>query len=75
MNYNIYIEDALGLQLQKYLKKTGKKRNGVIREALKKYLGTEKKWGKSIQNFIPKKNAPRFEDLRKELIEDEKEIF
>ena len=38
MNFNIYIEDKLGEQLQKATEVTGKSKNALIREALNEWF-------------------------------------
>lgn len=69
MNFNIYIEDQLGKQLQKAAKATGKSKNALIREALSEWFQNHplNKWPdtvlqhEGIHDFMP------FESHRDEL--------
>ena len=67
MNFQIYLDEELGQQIHHLCHSTHKKRNTIIREALKLYLDTQKKsvWPDSILTFNGVSDFPAFETDRK----------
>lgn len=53
MHFNLYVNDDLIDEMKVVMKKTGKKRNTIIVEAIKEYLEkrTKKGWSKRIMEF------------------------
>lgn len=70
MNIHVYLEDALGQQVNYLAKTTGKSRNSIIREAVKEWLvcHEEKVWPSSILNYAGISDFPEFEKTRAELL-------
>lgn len=75
MNFSIYLDPDISKELEVECKKTGKKRNAIIRGALRKYLKKSSSWPKSVQNFTPDPDATRFESYREELSVPREDIF
>ena len=77
MNINIYIEDKLAEQLSKYANKFHRKRNSIVREAIRDWLSkhTEQKWPNSILRFNGIREFPDVKELRKDLLEPRKKLF
>lgn len=80
MHYNLWFNDALVEGIEGIMKKTGKKRNTVVREAVEKYIKdwNNSSWPESIQNFEGIKgfnSEDRFENFRNNLKEPKKNIF
>ncbi len=77
MNINIYIEDDLGSALNTYSKATHRKRNSIIREAIKEWITrhVQKKWSKDFKDFKGIEDFPTIEELRKNLIEPKRDFF
>jgi hypothetical protein len=53
MHFNLYVNDDLIDEMKVVMKKTGKKRNTIIVEAIKEYLEkrAKKGWSKKIMEF------------------------
>ena len=77
MNINIYIEDKLAEQLSKYANKFHRKKNSIVREAIKDWLTrhTERKWPNAILQFNGIKEFPDVKELRKGLTEPTNKLF
>jgi hypothetical protein len=77
MNINIYIEDKLGKQLTSYAERFHRKKNSIIREAIRDWLTrhTERKWPETILQFDGIKGFPDIEELRKDISDPTKELF
>lgn len=77
MSFHVYLEPDLELKLASLCKKTGKKRNAIVREALRDYvdqhLNTD--WPKGFFDFAADPNTPAFEDARKEELFERGDIF
>ncbi len=70
MNFNIYIEDSLGNQLEESVKASGKSRNEIIKEAIQLWLERQKKsqWPQSILDWQGVSDSINFESYRDELL-------
>ncbi len=77
MSFQVYIEPELQEKLDALCKKMGQKRNTLVREALREYLGRrlEKSWPDAVFQFKPDRALPRFEERRDELFPDRDNIF
>ncbi|PCJ23767.1 MAG: hypothetical protein COA94_07960 [Rickettsiales bacterium] len=77
MNINIYIEEPVGRQLSEYSKKFKRKRNSIIREAIKNWLTNHstKQWPESILRWDGIEDFPSIKELRSGLIEPNKKLF
>jgi len=77
MNINIYIEDKLAEQLSKYAERFHRKKNSIVREAIRDWLTrhTERKWSNTILQFDGIKEFPDVKELRKDLLEPTKKLF
>ena len=77
MNINIYLEDYLAKQLELHAKKFHKKRNSIVREAIKEWLvkHSERRWPSSIMQFKGIKDFPDMEEIRHNIIEPNKNLF
>lgn len=68
MNFNIYIDDELGTNLNSYAGKQGISRNSLIRKALEVFIRNEHSgWPKEILTFKGIPDFPAFEASRTEL--------
>jgi len=77
MNINVYIEDKLAEQLAKYAEKFHRKKNSIVREAIRDWLTrhTERQWPDTILQFNGIKEFPDMEELRKSILEPTKKLF
>ena len=78
MNFNVYVEDWIGQQLEQSVQATGKSRNAIIREAIQLWLDQQKKsqWPSEILDFMGVEDAIVFESYRDELTPpNEQELF
>ena len=77
MNINVYIEDKLGEQLSNYSKRFHRKKNSIVREAIRDWLTkhAEHKWSNTILQFNGIKEFPDIKELRKDLLEPTKKLF
>ena len=78
MNVNIYLEDALGQNLDNFAKELGKPRNLIIREAIKMWIDTHAhndNWPESILNFQGITDFLPFESHRTDLLPPNENIF
>lgn len=77
MHFNVYIDDQIGLELKKFTKKSGKKRNAIIREALAEWLHhhVNKEWPPEFFAFTGISDAIPFEAYRKQLTPPKEDPF
>lgn len=77
MSFHVYLEPDLQAKVEAYCKKTGRKRNAVVREALRQYVENHLavEWPKEVFQFKPDRNMTRFESLRDDLLPVRDEIF
>lgn len=80
MHYNLWFNQELVKGIEVIMKKTGKKRNTVVKEAVEKYVKdwNQSSWPEVIKNFKgieDFKEEDRFENFRKELKEPRGVIF
>jgi predicted transcriptional regulator len=69
MNFSVHLDEPLAQRLNRAVKKSGKPRNALIREALTQWLEQHRarEWPATVRNFRGLKNAGRFEHGRKTL--------
>jgi predicted transcriptional regulator len=69
MNFNIYIDDETGQQLNHAAEEAGESRNALIRRAVGEWLNRQGAscWPDEVMNFNGVAGADRFEDSRKKL--------
>ena len=74
---NIYIEDKLAEQLARYSERLHRKKNSIVREAIKDWLTkhTERKWSKSVMQFKGIEDFPDIKELRQDIVESNKQLF
>ncbi len=77
MSFHVYIEPELESKLESLCKKTGEKRNSVVRKALREYVESQLavEWPEAVFQFIPVKSLPRFEANRDHFSSDRDDIF
>lgn len=77
MNFNIYIDDKVGIKLNKLAKTSGKTRNALIREAIEEWVNHQinPQWSEKILSFKGLKDMPSFESYRSELNEPKDDPF
>jgi hypothetical protein len=77
MHFHVYLDQELGEEVRIICQKTHKKRNAVVREALRLYIHQQKKktWPDSILAFRGIKDFPAFESYRKDLGQDLRTTF
>jgi hypothetical protein len=77
MSFHVYVEPELQDRLDALCKKTGRKRNALVREALRQYVEKEAaaSWPASLFDFKPDPSFVRFESLRDDLPPDRGNIF
>lgn len=77
MHFNIYIDDTVGMKLNKLAKTSGKTRNALIREAIEEWVNqqTNPQWPDKILTFQGMKDFPPFESHRKDLNESKEDPF
>lgn len=77
MNLHIYIEDSLGEKLTTYAKKCNRKRNSIIRQAIKDWIErhTEKKWPDSVLKFKGIPTFPNIKSLRNNISTPKNNLF
>lgn len=66
MNFNVYIEDELGAELDVCAGQIGKTRNAIIREALKDWVNQHsvRQWPAAILDFQGIKKASQQREVR-----------
>jgi hypothetical protein len=77
MSFHVYIEPELVEQLELLCKKTGRKRNAIMREALRSYLesNAQTKWPDAVFQFKPDPTLEPFETSRCEFLPERQGIF
>lgn len=77
MSFHVYIEPELESKLDSLCKKTGEKRNAIVRKALREYVESQlnSEWPENLFDFKPDKSLPRFEEYRREFSADRDDIF
>ena len=77
MNMTVYIEDQLATQLSRHAEKLHRKRNSVIREAIKDWLRKhgQQEWSNAVLAFKGIEDFPDVDELRKSVVESKKELF
>jgi hypothetical protein len=69
MNFNIYIDDELGVEIGSYAEKKGMTRNSLIRKALQLFIRNQSQgWPDEIIQFKGVSDFPAFESYRNELL-------
>ncbi len=69
MNFNIYLDDDTGMQLNRAVEQSGESRNALIRQALSEWLrrhGTPQ-WPAELLSFEGLADLPPFESTRQGL--------
>ena len=66
MNFNIYLDDETGLQLNNVAKKVGESRNALVRQAVGEWLKRQGKpqWPADLLAFNGMPDLPEFEASR-----------
>ncbi len=66
MNFNIYLDDETGRQLNKVAKKAGESRNALVRQAVSEWLKRRGKpqWPAEVLAFKGMADMPPFEASR-----------
>ena len=69
MNFNIYLDDETGQQLNKVAKKAGESRNALVRQAVGEWLTRHGKpqWPEEVLAFTGMAEMPLFEASRDRL--------
>jgi ribbon-helix-helix CopG family protein len=69
MNFNIYLDDETGKQLNHAADETGESRNALIRRAVSEWLDRRgaARWPYEVTHFNGLPGATRFEDTRDKL--------
>lgn len=69
MNFNLYLEDELGVRLTRLAEQTGRSRNALVREAVSDWLARSEKqgWPAEVEAFEGVEDAPVFERYRDHL--------
>jgi hypothetical protein len=77
VSFHVYVEPELQDKLDALCKKTGRKRNALVREALRDYVEKQavSAWPPSFFDFKADQSFPRFESLRDDLAPDRDNIF
>ncbi len=76
MNFNLYINDALGEKVTALGTILHKSRNAIITEAILEYLKNHQSWSDKFLDFKGINTLEPFENSRDELLfEPEKDLF
>lgn len=77
MHFNIYVDDNVGIKLNKLAKTSGKTRNALIREAIEEWINNQvnPQWPDQILSFNGIENFPSFESYRKDVNEPKEDPF
>lgn len=77
MSFHVYVEPELERKLTDLCKKTGRKRNSLVREALREYLVRHslQDWPEEVFGFKPNNKLVRFESLRGSFGKQRDDIF
>ncbi len=76
MSFHVYVEPDLERKLEDFCKNSGRKRNAIVREALKEYMArhTRQNWPEAVFEFKPDAKF-RFESYRDDLLLEREDIF
>jgi hypothetical protein len=77
LGFHVYIEPDLQEKLELLCKKTGKKRNAIMREALRSYLerNCQSSWPKAVFAFVCDPALRTFESFRSEFPPEREDLF
>lgn len=77
MHFNVYLDDQIGTALNKAVKKSGKKRNALIREALAEWLHRhlQTEWPREVLEFQGIKEGIDFEKYREHVTKPKDDPF
>ncbi|MGH9548333.1 MAG: hypothetical protein ACRD3W_03120 [Terriglobales bacterium] len=77
MSFHVYIEPELQQKLELFCQRTGRKRNAVMREALRNFLeqSTQITWPEAVFSFKPYPELDSFESMRSDFPPERKDIF
>jgi hypothetical protein len=77
MSFHVYLEPQLQEQVDALSKKTGRKRNAIVREALREYVAKQVKqdWPEEVFRFSADPKLTRFESLRQDSLSQRENIF
>ena len=77
MSFHVYIEPDLELKLDALCRKTGQKRNTLVRDALREYVNSRLKatWPEDVFRFKPDPDLVPFESLRGDLLPERDDMF
>lgn len=77
MSFHVYVEPELERKIDALCKLTGRKRNAIVREALREYLNRQisNTWPDEVFDFKPNNKLIRFESLRSEFPPEREDIF
>lgn len=69
MNFNIYLDDETGQQLNQVAKQAGESRNALVRQAVSEWLKRHSKpqWPDEVLSFMGVADTPPFEGGRDSL--------
>ena len=69
MNFNLYLDNKTGLQLNQLAKRSGESRNALVRQAISDWLNRHDnpQWPKEVLAFKGMAGMPRFETSRANL--------
>lgn len=69
MNFNIYLDDTTGQQLNAMAQQVGESRNALIRKAVSAWLShqSQPQWPEAVVNFKGMADVPLFEASRDRL--------
>lgn len=77
MSFHVYVEPELEEKIEAVCKKTGRKRNTIVREALREYVEklASQEWPDDVFRFKPDAELSRFESLRENMYQQRDDIF
>ena len=79
MNFNLYLDDEIGRQLDQTAKRLGETRSGLIRKALREWLDKRMLgspgWPRLILEWQGALDVPPFESHRVELLAPPEDAF
>ena len=79
MNFNLYLDDEIGRQLDQTAKRLGETRSGLIRKALREWLDKRTLgspgWPRLILEWQGAPDVPPFESHRDELLAPREDAF
>ena len=69
MNFNLYLDDKTGEQLNRAAERSGQSRNALIRQAVLEWLarGRQPQWPAAVMDFEGLPDLPPFEASRSKL--------